>query len=130
VVEFSELDVTAEHDGGRSLTYFCFGPGDLYLAHAIQARPHFDQIFTARLVPGTVEDMAGRPHPEADVDQLDIGHAQRAEIDDRRDAQDRRLGPGDRVGATLPAAGVLGFHGFRVEIEVARELYFEADELA
>ena len=130
VVEFSELDVTAEHEGDRPLTYICFGhPGDLYLAHAIQARPDFDQILTARLVPATVEDMAGRPHPEADVEGLGFEHPQRAEIADRRDTEDRRLGPGDRVGATLHAASVLGLHGFRVEIELERELYFEAEEL-
>src|SRR5690242_5121217 len=54
ILVFSELDPTATPDQNRKLTYLCFGsPAELFLAHEITARPNFDHVLTARLVPGT-----------------------------------------------------------------------------
>jgi len=131
VVEFEELDVEAKHDNDRALAYLCFGrPGDLYLAHDVQARPDFDQILIARLVSGTATDMAGRPHPDADVDELSFENPQRAEVAGRQDTETDRLTPGKTVGADFRAGSVEGLDGFGVKIAVERELYLEVAELA
>jgi len=129
VVYFSELDIQATHNSDRDLHYLCFGrAGQLYLAHQITASPDFDQVLTARVVPGTVTDPAGRPE-NAEVTR-DFDHAQPVEFGVRHDTPQDRLVPGDTAdGFFFATLGPNGSHGFGAQLEVSRELYVEMREL-
>jgi hypothetical protein len=129
VVYFSELDIQATHNPDRDLEYLCFGrAGQLHLAHQITARPDFDQVLTARLVPGTVTDPAGRPE-NAEVTG-DFDRAQPVEFRGRHDTPEDRLAPHETAGGFFFATpGPTGSHGFGAQLEVGRELYVEMREL-
>ena len=129
VVYFDELDVEAVHGTDQDLTYLCFGgPGQIHLAHLVTASPDFDQVLTARLVPGTVTDPAGRP-----VDGEVTGGFDRAvpvRFPGRKDTPADRLVPDEIAGASFFAtSGPTGSHGFGTDIEVGAELYVELREL-
>lgn len=129
VVHFAELDVGAVHAAGQDLTYLCFGrAGRLHFAHRITAKPDFDQVLTARLVPGTVTDQAGRPVGE-DVTR-DFDQAVPVAFRGRSDTPQSRLLPEETAeGTFFETIAPKGFHGFRVQVEVDRELYVELREL-
>ena len=131
VVYFTELDVAARRPGDRELTYLCFGhPGRLHLAHEVTARPDFDHVLAATLVPDSVRNQAGRPLPE-DVATIGFDLATRVVFRDRADAPESRLAPGERTrGFFSQTVSLTGAHGFTVEIEVEREIYLEVDELS
>ncbi|WP_164205420.1 hypothetical protein [[Micrococcus luteus] ATCC 49442] len=129
VVYFKELDVAAAHSATQELTYLCFGRAQqIHLAHRITASPDFDQVLTARLVPGTVTDQAGRPVGE-DITQ-DFDHAAPVDFRGRGDAPESRLTPQEIVeGSFFATIAPKGFHGFRVQMQIDRELYLELREL-
>jgi hypothetical protein len=130
VVRFTELDSEAKPVPGRELSYLCFGrAGTLHLAHEITARPSFDQVLTARLVPGTVTNMLGTVLPD---DAATIGFDLAEPVGfTRLDRAKERLTPGDVVTGTFhQAAPPSGAHGFTVQVAVQRELYLEITELA
>ena len=129
VVYFHELDLQATHNPDRDLEYLCFGrAGQLHLAHQITARPDFDQVLTAQLVPGTVTDPAGRPE-NAEVTG-DFDHAQPVVFSGRHDIPKDRLAPHETAGGFFRATfGPTGSHGFGSQLEVGRELYVEMREL-
>jgi hypothetical protein len=129
VVYFGELDIQATHDPDRDLTYLCFGrAGQRHLAHQITARPDFDQVLTAQLVPGTVTDPAGRP-VGAEV-TVDFDHAQSVLFRRRHDIPEDRLAPNETAdGFFFATFGPGGSHGFGAQLEVGRELYVEMREL-
>jgi hypothetical protein len=132
VVHFRELDIDARPDEGRELTYLCFGRGEqLHLAHEITAGPDFDQILTARLVPGTITDQAGRPAGADAGDRIELRHAQPVSFPDRRNTPDGRMTPDKPAqGFFFQSIGPGGSHGFRAQVEAVKELYLEIDELA
>lgn len=129
VVYFQELDPTAEHASDQELTYLCFGrDGQLHLAHRITASPDFDQVLVARLVPGTATDQAGRPIGE-DVSGP-FNEAVPVAFRDHADTPQSRLVPKETAEADFfQTVGPKGFHGFRVQMEIDRELYVELGEL-
>jgi hypothetical protein len=129
VVYFNELDVGTGRAADQELTYLCFGhAGQLHLAHRITAKPDFDQVLTARLVPGTVTDQAGRPVGE-DVTR-DFDQAVPVAFRDRSDTPQSRLAPKEIAeGTFFETIAPKGFHGFRVQVETGRELYVELREL-
>jgi hypothetical protein len=129
VVHFAELDMKAGHETDRELRYLCFGrAGQLHLAHHVTASPDFDQVLTARLVPGTVTDPAGRPVAE-DVTR-DFGHAVPVEFRGRRDTPEDRLAVGETAdGFFFATVGPGGSHGFGVQLAVDNEMYLELGEL-
>ncbi len=128
VVHFSEL-VEREPAPDAELNYLCLGPaGRLRLVHEITARPSFDHVVTARIVPGSLKDMAGRPLDD-DVTAMSFRFAEPAEFA-RRDLPETRLTSGEIVPGTF--RGTLspsGMHGFSAQIEVAEEIWLEIDEL-
>jgi hypothetical protein len=129
VVYFSELDVDGTHDPDATLSYLCFGrAGQLHLAHQITASPDFDQVLTARLVPGTVTDPAGRPVNAEVTREFDL--AQPVELRGRRDIPGDRPAPDETADGFFPGTvGPTGSHGFGARLEVGRELYVELGEL-
>ncbi len=129
IVYFNELDVEADHTADRDLTYLCFGhPGQLHLAHQITASPDFDQVLTARLVPGTVTDPSGRPVAEEVTRGFD--HAEPVLFRGRSDTPEDRLAPNETAkGFFFATFGPTGSHGFGVQVETGRELYVEMGEL-
>ncbi len=129
VVCFAELDVNAKHDDERQLTYLCFGrPGRLFLAHEVTARPDFDHVLAARLVPGSITNQAGSQLNE-DVTAVGFAVTQRVQLG-RSDTPESRLAPGETVrGLFFQTASLTGAHGFLAEVEVEKELYLEVDEL-
>jgi hypothetical protein len=131
VVYFRALDLGAEHAADRELTYLCFGrAGRLHLAHEITARPDFDHVLTARLVPGTATDQAGR-HPDGDDDALrGFEVAVPVSFSGRLDMPADRLTPKERVrGLFTQTISLAGFHGFFIQVQMGREIYLEIDEL-
>jgi hypothetical protein len=131
VVHFSELDVGAEHAESQELTYLCFGhPGQLCLAHEVTARPDFDHVLTARLVPDTITDQAGRPLPD-NVATIGFDLAQRVRFRGRNDTAKNRLGPSETAdGLFFQTVSQTGAHGFAAQVETQKEVYLEVDELA
>lgn len=136
VVHFGELDVTAKHDAGAELSYHCFGrAGRLFLAHAITARPTFDQVLEVRVLPGSATDRSGRALPD-DAETLEQFFRDTFEPAtpvtlDRPDDADQRLTDGQTAAALFgQKSPPSGFHGFRAELEVVQEIYVEIDELA
>jgi hypothetical protein len=129
VAYFAELDLQAHHEADRPLTYLCFGrAGQLQLAHRVTAEPDFDQVVTARLVPGTVTDPAGRP-VDADV-TADFDQAAPVQFRGRSDSPKDRLAAGETAdGFFFATFGPSGSHGFGVQVEVGDELYLELGEL-
>jgi hypothetical protein len=129
VVYFNELDVEAHHRADQDLTYLCFGrAGQLHLVHQITASPDFDQVLTARLVPGTVTDPAGRSVGEEVTRGFD--HAVPVRFRGRSDTPEARLAPNETTeGFFFATVGPTGSHGFGVEVETDRELYVEMREL-
>jgi hypothetical protein len=128
VVTFRELDVDEKHAADRKLSYLCVGRGEqLHLVHEVTARPDFDHVLTARLVPGTVTDMAGRTQ-DGDVSARRFT-GDRVEFD-RSDTPDDRLAPDQTAdGALRGSLGPAGSHGFAAQVETREELYLEIDEL-
>ena len=133
VVYFVELDVAAKREEDWGLSYLCFGhPGHLYLAHAIKARPDFDHVVSARMVPETVTNPRG-DLTGADVSIVGYDQAQLASFGERRDTPQDHWLP-----ERSPRPGFLGTfgpepvvsHGFFVQIEIEKELYFETGDLA
>ena len=91
--------------------------------------PSFNQVLTARLVPGTVRTLAGHPLDD-DVAAVRFDQAQRAEVG-REDVAERRLTAGEVAGVAFPLTRSPGFsHGFTVQGEAERELYLEIQELS
>jgi hypothetical protein len=110
---------------GPALGYLCFGSGgQVYLVHRVRAWPSFDQVLTARLVPGTVRTLAGHPLDD-DVAAIRFDQAQRAEVG-REDVAERRLTAGEVACVAFPLTRSPGLaRGFTVRVEVERELYLE-----
>lgn len=131
VVHFRELDSDAARAEDRELAYLCFGrAGRLHLAHEITARPDFDHLLTARLVPGTVTDQAGR-RPDQDVTGWDFATAQPVLFRGRADLPEQRLAPDETIeGFFFQTTGPGGSHGLLVQVETGRELYAEVGELS
>ncbi len=131
VVVFRELDMERQRDAQRDLTYLCFGsPGGLYLAHEVSAKPDFDQVLTARLVPGTGSDQAGRPLPD-EVAAMGFERAQPVSFRERSDAPTDRLAAHEVVdGLFSQTVTPSGFHGFGAQLETGVELYVEIGELS
>jgi hypothetical protein len=129
VVYFAELDLQATHGPDATLSYLCFGrAGQLHLAHQITASPDFDQVLTARLVPGTVTNPMGE-RVVAEVTR-DFDNAQPVDFRGRRDTPGDRLAPNETADAFFAATfGPNGSHGFGTQLEVGRELYLELGEL-
>lgn len=131
VVHFSELDIGAKRTEDRELTYLCFGrAGRLHLAHEVTARPDFDHVLTARLVPGTVTNQAGQHLPE-DVATIGFDLAQRVLFPRRSDTPENRLAAHEIADGLFfqTIAVSSGSHGFAVQVETGRQLYLEVDEL-
>ncbi|MFI9504112.1 hypothetical protein [Nocardia sp. NPDC052566] len=126
VVYFAELDPVRP---GEVLTHLCFGrPGRLYLAHRIARRPSFDQIVSARLIPGTVADLAGIPLRD-DAARLGFPHAQPI-ILGQREFSGNRLRVGEiAVAAFNATAPFSGEEGFLVEVAIDRQIYLEVADL-
>jgi hypothetical protein len=130
VVHFSELDIGATRPQDPELTYLCFGRARrLHLAHEVTARPDFDHVLTARLVPDTVTNQAGQQLPD-DVGTIGFELAQRVRFAGRSDTPENRL-VADEIadGLFFQTTSLTGAHGFRVHLESGRELYIEVDEL-
>ncbi|HYN18135.1 MAG TPA: hypothetical protein VEY96_08630 [Actinomycetes bacterium] len=129
VVYFAELDREGRRPAGQALTYLCFGrAGQLHLAHQITARPDFDQVLQARLVPGSLTDPAGRPVAEEGERGFEL--AAPVELRGRGDTPEERLAPGDIAdGFFVRSIGPTGSHGFAGQLVVGSELYLELDEL-
>jgi hypothetical protein len=129
VAWFSQLDVDAKPEPGRTLSYLCFGRGDrVYLAHELRERPSFDQVLAVRFVPGTVRTQVGHPLVD-DVSAIRFEPAQHASFG-RDDDVEHRLRAGEVVTASFPTTRSPGAaRGFTVEVEVERELYLEINEL-
>ncbi|MFC9894749.1 hypothetical protein ACFVMC_13755 [Nocardia sp. NPDC127579] len=123
VVYFHEL---APRRAPTALTHLVFGaPGRLYVAHRIGARPSFDQIVAARLVPGTVTDLLGVPDP-ARAQAADSGFERAQEIIlGRRDFAGQRLRAGERAVAAFGSDD----DGYLAELEVLRQIYLEVADL-
>ena len=124
----SQEDATSsgQHPGqGQALGYLCFGSGgQVYLVHRVRRWPSFDQVLTARMVPGTVRTLAGHPLDD-DVAAMRFDRAQRAEVG-REDVAERRLIAGEVAGVAFPLTRSPGLaRGFTVRVEVERELYLE-----
>ena len=124
----SQEDATSsgQHPGqGPALGYLCFGSGgQVYLVHRVRSWPSFDQVLTARMVPGTVRTLAGHPLDD-DVAAIRFDQAQRAEVG-REDVAERRLMAGEVAGVAFPLTRSPGLaRGFTVRVEVERELYLE-----
>jgi len=130
VVRFTELDSAAKPVPDRELTYLCFGrAGKLHLAHEITARPSFDQVLTAQLVPGTVTNMLGTVLAD-DAAAIGFDLAEPVRFT-RHDRAEERLTPGEVIlGTFSQTAPPSGAHGFTVRVAVQRELYLEITELA
>ncbi|PXX70824.1 hypothetical protein DFR70_101245 [Nocardia tenerifensis] len=127
VIHFAELDPARERGRGL-LTHLCFGrPDRLYLAHHITRQPSFDQIVSARLIPGTVTDLLGEPLPD-DVAGPGFPHAQPI-ILGQREFTGARLRAGELAVAAFPATAG-GAQGFLAEIAVERQIYLEVADLA
>lgn len=127
VVHFAELD--PERERGRGLlTHICFGrPDRMYLAHHITHQPSFDQIVTARLIPGTVTDLLGEPLAD-EIAAAGFAQAQPI-ILGQREFTGSRLRAGELAVAAFPATSV-GTQGFLAEIAVERQIYLEVADLA
>ncbi|GAA2787608.1 hypothetical protein GCM10010441_10860 [Kitasatospora paracochleata] len=136
VVYFAQLDVEAEHQDDRELSYLCFGRGgQLYLAHEINAAPDFDQVLAVRAVPGTATNPLGERLPDDDA-TLEKFFAERfavaepVAIGGRSDKPDQRVAPPETVhGSFFATAPPSGFHGFGVQLEAEREVYMETGDL-
>ena len=127
VVHFEAFDLEARHATDQELRYLCFGrAGRLHLAHQVTASPDFDQVLTARLVPGTVTDPAGRPVPE-DVSR-DFDHAVPVTFRGRLDTPGP-LAAGETADGSSPPPSGPALPRLRVQVELGRELYLELDEL-
>jgi hypothetical protein len=129
VVYFAELNVDAKHDVEQQLTYLCFGrPGRLFLAHRVTARPDFDHVLSARLVPESLTDQAGRPLDEG---ASTVGFTLAEPISfERPDTAENRLASGEAArGLFFQTTSRAGFHGFFGQMEPENELYLEVDEL-
>jgi hypothetical protein len=130
VVTFRELDVNAKRADDQKLAYLCVGRGGrLHVVHEITARPDFDHVLTARLVPGTVTDMAGRAQDGDVASRRFVGD--RVEFDGRSDTPTDRLVPHQTADGVLRGSiGPAGSHGFRAQVETGEEVYLEIDELS
>src|SRR6266508_1040805 len=130
VVHFSELDVGAKRSEDRQLTYLCFGrPGQLHLAHEVTARPDFDQVLTARVVPDTGTNQAGQSLPD-DVATIGFDLAQRVLFGERSDTSEKRLAPDEIAhGLFFQTSSLTGAYGFAVQMKTESDLYLEDDEL-
>ena len=128
VAYFQQL-VDREPTEDAALSYLCFGRADrLHLAHEITARPSFDHVLTARIVPGSLTDMSGRPLDD-DVSGMEFTLAQPVEFP-RRDLPDSRPRAGETITGTLhQTSPPSGMHGFSAQLEVVGEVYLEVDEL-
>ena len=131
VIVFQVLDPGAVPNPDRELTYLCFGrAAELFLVHEITARPNFDQVVSARLVPGTGTDQAGRRLSE-DVAGREFASASPVRFRGRSDTPDSRLAASETVdGFYFQSIGPGGVHGFLTQIEVQQNLYLQIDELA
>ena len=129
VVWFQRLDADAMRDPDPAMEYLYFGRGaQMYLVHAMRARPSFDQVLTVRLVPGTVRTQVGHPLDD-DVAAIRFDQAQRAALG-RDDLAERRVVAGEVATASFPLARSPSFsRGFTVRVEAERELYLEIGEL-
>jgi hypothetical protein len=100
----------------------------MYLVHAMQARPSFDQVLTVRLVPGTVRTQVGHLLAD-DVAAIQFDQAQRASLG-RDDLVERRVVAGEVATASFPLTRSPSFsRGFTVRVEAERELYLEIGKL-
>jgi hypothetical protein len=130
VVHFRTLDREAAHDDDAGLIYLAFGSdGELHLAHYISARPDFDHILRARLLPGTITTDTGDPLPDDTVDKFDLSEPVR--FDGRHDT------PADRLTASKTVKGLFtgkptraDLTGYIAQLEIVRDIYLEIDELA
>jgi hypothetical protein len=129
VAHYRPLDPKARHDDTGTLTYLCFGgAGDLFLAHQITARPDFDQLLRARMVPGTAQHAPDTQVP-ADVLAVDFDLAVPVTVS-RTDTLEHRLTAGETADCSF-SLGVsrTGVHGFTVNMEIDREIYVETGDL-
>jgi hypothetical protein len=111
------------------MRYLCFGrDNDFYLVHQVRTRPGFEQVLTARFVPGTVRTLVGHPLDD-DVSALRFDAAQSVMFG-RDDDAGHRLMAGEVVTASFPRTHSPGFaRGFTVGLEVERELHLEINDL-
>lgn len=101
----------------------------MYLVHRVRAWPSFDQVLTARVIPGTVRTLVGHPLDD-DVAAIRFDQAQRAEVG-RQDVAERRLSAGEVATIAFPLTrSPSSSRGFTVKVEVERELYLEIQELS
>lgn len=128
IVSFTHLDPHPLRSA-ELLTHLCFGrEGKMYVAHRIRRRPSFDQIISARLIPGTVTDLLGAPL-SVDVTELVFDQAQPI-ILGQRDFAGQRLRVGEIAVAAFHATDTAGGQeGFLVDIAVERQLYLEVADL-
>ncbi|WP_344941700.1 hypothetical protein [Sphaerisporangium flaviroseum] len=129
VAHYRPLDPEARHDDRAPLRYLCFGKaGDLFLAHEITARPDFDQVLKARMVPGSVQH-APDPQVPADVLAADFDLAVPVTVS-RTDTPRHRLTAGETVDGTfLLGVSRTGAHEFNAQLKIDREIYMESGEL-
>jgi hypothetical protein len=129
VVYFRRL-VDREPTEGAELSYLCFGPaGRLHLAHEITARPSFDHVLAARILPGSLTDMSGRPLDD-DISGMEFTLAQPVEFP-RSDLPDSRPRAGETITGTFrQTSPPSGLHGFSARLEVVGEVWLEVDELS
>jgi hypothetical protein len=129
IAHYRPLDPEARHDDKGELTYLCFGnAGELFLAHQITARPDFDQVLRARMVPGTVRH---GPDPQAPADALaaDFDFAVPVTVG-RTDTPADRLTAGETAdGSFFLGVSRTGVHSFTVQMEIDREIYTETGDL-
>jgi hypothetical protein len=116
IVYAAKLD---PQDERGSLTYLCFGkPGELFAVHQIRKQPDFDQVIAVKLADQEVADFS-------------FARAAPVHIADRENDSGQRLKPSDRApGDFFQSIGPGGRHGFRTNLDVDSELYFETGDLS
>lgn len=116
VAYFAQL--TASEPRRDELTYRALGHGtDRFLAHEIHGAPSFDHVVSFRFEDPEFAEVEVTGDPVV--------------FDERADATDQRLRPGETLPASFPSSiGPTGQHGFTTRLAVLEESYLEVGELA
>jgi hypothetical protein len=130
VVHFRTLDDASAHDNNADLRYLTFGrDGEFHLAHYISARPDFDHIVRARLVPGSITTEQGEPVPDGTVIRFDPNEP--ARFRGRHDTPEDRLTAHETVEGLFACQSTSADMGNCIaRLEIIRDIYLEIDELA
>ncbi|MFC5749828.1 hypothetical protein [Actinomadura rugatobispora] len=130
VVYFQLLDLEAAHDNNADLRYLVLGrAGDFHLAHYITARPDFDHVLQARLVPGSIKNDEGDPVPDETAAQFNLGDP--AYFQGRHDVPAERLtAPGTFKALFSGQPSRAGVVTYTADLEIVQEIYLEVAELA